>query len=205
MRATLAAAFTLLAIPLMASGAAFANPQKSEGVATACWSRGGVLTKVKIGHEPWEPCASGEQELKILVQDIPHMRERRYFVKVPAGPDEFTLLKFEGFHVAARCNAEQEVDRLDAWLSVTDDEGQELANVENTEHQYLLQYEDPAMAARWGREVGDRVLLSLSDQVGLEALYDGYCYFHGVAQIHYLDEAMSIEEWGALEDSWNAQ
>jgi hypothetical protein len=58
---------------------------------------------------------------------------------------------------------------------------------------------------RGGREVGDRVILSLSDQTGLEAIYDGYCYFHGVEQIFYLDEAMPIEEWGALEDSWNAQ
>jgi hypothetical protein len=173
-------------------------------VATGC-VEAGVLTKVKIGFQPYEPCIAREQEVQILAQDIPNMRERPFFVKVPASTDPFTLLKFEGFHVLARCDVEEDSDELDAWLSVTDDEGQAIANISDTQHDYLLEYEDPAMAERWGREVGDQVILSLSNQTGLEALYDGYCYFYGIARIYYLDEAMPIEEWGALEDSWNAQ
>jgi hypothetical protein len=149
MRTISSISLALLALPVVISAPASANPEKSAGVATACLSRSGMLTKVKIGHKPLEPCAEDEKELKILAEDIPHMRERRFFVKVPASTDQFALLKFEGFHVLARCDVNPDSDELDAWLTVTDDQGQPLANVENTEHQYLLEYEDPAMAERW--------------------------------------------------------
>jgi hypothetical protein len=209
------AALILSALSFVAVVPASANPERSHGVATACWS-GGELHRVKIGHEPQGgACASNQQEIKLWLQDIPNMRVRDFNVRgevsnawIGQGHGNHVLLIFEGFFVEAGCFYDGETE--DAFLSVYDPMGMPRLGLRaggNSSLSVPYQYLDPELAAAVGKEVGTMAILKLEDVYIVPASQsnDGYCYYSGRARIIYTDEAMNMEDWSTLETEWNQQ
>jgi hypothetical protein len=186
---------------------AVANPQKSHGMATVCWSRG-HLTKAKIGHQPAQPCGRREQELKLQIQDIPNMRELPFHIKVPDGASPDALLfEFGGFLVTVNCSSDYR-----GPLGYGESQGPvatiwDIIDPEYSGHgdEFIADRGDAYVVRGFLHPNGVLETFSIDNFVAVLPTFDGFWYFSGTARITYTREAMTVEEFNTISQAYSKQ